>query len=344
MITIHCTNCQAELTMDEAFAGGVCRCQFCGTIQTVPKATRPGEAGGESSGIVAQAGGSSQRTLWRQKTASEATPGTGLDDLADIVASSGLAGSGLQSKRLRKSAPPTDPEAIRKKKRMQLFGALGGAVAAVLLLGLFLIKAHTGGGETPTDNTTPGVGTPDTPSIPVVTGPSFAGVKLDSAGTVVYILDSGQGTSNVFTDLKTITLKSIQSLTADRKFQIVFWQIRGSVTTYPESGATVAGDISINEATRKLDDVTAFGSSTIGPALQKAAAVNPDTIIIATGKGEDLDDSFVTEVNANKPPGAKIYAFAMGNDHPIKPLQQVASQNGGEYRTISDPQVRAMAR
>src|SRR5439155_15416490 len=98
-------NCQAQLTMDEAFAGGVCRCQHCGTIQTVPKVARDG--GDASSGIVSQAGGSA-KTLWRQKTASEATPGTGLEDLADIVASSGLAGSGLQSKRLRKSAPPAD--------------------------------------------------------------------------------------------------------------------------------------------------------------------------------------------------------------------------------------------
>ena len=37
MIRINCTHCKAQLSIDEAFAGGVCRCQFCGTIQTVPK-------------------------------------------------------------------------------------------------------------------------------------------------------------------------------------------------------------------------------------------------------------------------------------------------------------------
>ena len=30
MIRINCTNCKAQLSIDEAFAGGVCRCQFCG--------------------------------------------------------------------------------------------------------------------------------------------------------------------------------------------------------------------------------------------------------------------------------------------------------------------------
>src|SRR5688500_11236391 len=98
MITITCTNCQASLTMDEAFAGGVCRCQHCGTIQTVPKSARSGVA----SGAAVQVG---SKTLWKQKTASDTTACTGLDDLADIVASSGLAGSGLQSGGLRKNTP-----------------------------------------------------------------------------------------------------------------------------------------------------------------------------------------------------------------------------------------------
>jgi hypothetical protein len=36
MISLICTNCKAELEVDDAFAGGVCRCRHCGAIQTVP--------------------------------------------------------------------------------------------------------------------------------------------------------------------------------------------------------------------------------------------------------------------------------------------------------------------
>src|SRR5438045_4173339 len=36
MISLTCTHCKAVLTMDDAFAGGACRCHHCGTIQTVP--------------------------------------------------------------------------------------------------------------------------------------------------------------------------------------------------------------------------------------------------------------------------------------------------------------------
>ena len=44
MIRINCTHCKAQLSIDEAFAGGVCRCQFCGTIQTVPKHLKGAES------------------------------------------------------------------------------------------------------------------------------------------------------------------------------------------------------------------------------------------------------------------------------------------------------------
>src|ERR671921_831503 len=83
MIAIKCTHCQQRLEMDEAFAGGVCRCQYCGTIQTVPSHLKqPSPAATAPAKAVHPAGGS----------------GTGLDDLAEVVASSGLARSGLSKK------------------------------------------------------------------------------------------------------------------------------------------------------------------------------------------------------------------------------------------------------
>src|SRR5918999_3221404 len=94
MISINCTQCQQHLEMDEAFAGGVCRCQYCGTIQTVPSHLK-------KSGNVPQPAGS--KTLYQSHPSSPGPgTGTGLDELADIVASSGL-GTGLQDRRGSKS-------------------------------------------------------------------------------------------------------------------------------------------------------------------------------------------------------------------------------------------------
>ena len=60
MITLTCNQCQAHLEMDDAFAGGVCRCQYCGTIQHVPsqlkrRASHPGEQSGGATAPVATA-------------------------------------------------------------------------------------------------------------------------------------------------------------------------------------------------------------------------------------------------------------------------------------------------
>ena len=99
MISITCTQCRTVLTIDEAFAGGVCRCQHCGTIQTVP-AQLKGSAG--STPFVGPA--TTTKALYQNKAAAARTGGgyatsgqtspSGLDDLAQAVVSSGLSGSG----------------------------------------------------------------------------------------------------------------------------------------------------------------------------------------------------------------------------------------------------------
>ena len=52
LIELECPGCSERLELDAGFAGGVCRCQHCGTIQTVPSRRRDT---GLSSGAVAQA-------------------------------------------------------------------------------------------------------------------------------------------------------------------------------------------------------------------------------------------------------------------------------------------------
>src|SRR5689334_3998975 len=94
MISLTCTHCQTVLSIDDAFAGGVCRCQHCGTIQTVPSQSKAGAAVGSATGSAHGSG----RTLYQAQRRTEeqgAGSGTGLDDLAEVVASSGLSNSGL---------------------------------------------------------------------------------------------------------------------------------------------------------------------------------------------------------------------------------------------------------
>jgi hypothetical protein len=45
VITVTCNKCSRTLELDDAFAGGVCRCGTCGSIQHVPSELKPATAG-----------------------------------------------------------------------------------------------------------------------------------------------------------------------------------------------------------------------------------------------------------------------------------------------------------
>src|SRR6185437_3261902 len=101
LISLTCTSCQKVLEIDDAFAGGVCRCQYCGTIQTVPARLK----GNAKTGATAGATGA--KTLYQKKARIPGQAGTGLEDLAEsIVGSSGLARGALKANRAARPEPP----------------------------------------------------------------------------------------------------------------------------------------------------------------------------------------------------------------------------------------------
>src|SRR2546421_3781037 len=147
MIRINCTNCKAQLSIDEAFAGGVCRCQYCGTIQTVPKhLSSPAAA---EAPVKATAGAA--RELYRKKTKGDIGMSSGLDAIAEIVASSGLSGSGLTSggyagRRSLAGAEAPSATAVPGKNKQLILILSGAAVLIVLLLGVVIGLLMRGGG------------------------------------------------------------------------------------------------------------------------------------------------------------------------------------------------------
>src|SRR5438067_2277416 len=167
MIRINCPNCKAQLSIDDALAGGVSRCQYCGTIQTVPKHLK----GDTGSGVVAKAASTSApKALYQNKSrAGEGMPSSGLDDIANAIAtSSGLSRSALSTgQRLRsKSGDLESPGAAPAKNRTLQILAIS-AVAIVLLLGVIIgVLLSQRGGSTPAPSGNSQAGTNPTPSTP----------------------------------------------------------------------------------------------------------------------------------------------------------------------------------
>jgi transposase-like protein len=357
MISLTCTHCQTVLSIDDAFAGGVCRCQHCGTIQTVPSHLKNGAA--VKSG--AQAVGAAPKTLYQSRRQAglgrgdETGSGTGLEDLADVVASSGLGGSGLssstrprkrQQQRREADAGSVAPSAAPSKKPLLIAGGAFAAVVIAVAIWWFVsagsraAQPMTGGGS---DQIANGQAPSASPDQATATAPQFCGIPL-SGSSVVYLLDRGDSAKSVFDATKEAAYKSIQSLGSDRKFQVLLWDNDTTAAGYPSGSTTFATKENLAACQRALEDVTAEHQSTIDGPLARAVAEAPDSIVIVTAKGFELDDSFTTAAESIlKSSPIKLYTISIQDEGQADcaPLQKLAKQSGGVYKSLSDGAIRA---
>jgi hypothetical protein len=346
MIAINCTHCQQRLEMDEAFAGGVCRCQHCGTIQTVPSHLKRSAAPAAAVKVPGSGSGSVGHS------------GSGLDELADVVASSGLARSSLEARKGRlaqRNGPrvaagasaPVD-YATPKRSAPPLVAALLGAGLVVLaLLGVVVYFVASRGDDVPvivTGPTAPPTVVSTTPEVrePTLTiaGPAFADVPLNT-GSVVYLLDRSQANEEVLDHLKAAVYYSVKSLGPDRRFQILFWSHPNEdIVAYPPEGLARATEDEVQRAGQALDHVFSYGNTDLAPALERAVAARPDAIVIATAKGLYLEDDTLALVEtALKGTAIKVHTFALGETE-SHVLKEIAARTGGSYRELSYGQLR----
>ncbi len=333
MIQITCTSCKRVLSIDDAFAGGVCRCQFCGTIQTVPaRGSAQKAAAGAAKG---------PKTLFENKArgVTGVGSGSGLEDLADIVQSS----SGLSDPNLRK--PPATPAPPPAKNLTPLLGISAGVILLLLIIVLVMAFHGSGGSNAQTAGVAPAstaIGsTPPPTAAPVA--PTFCGVAIDHS-RVVYLIDDGASSADVLDTIKTVMFKSIDSLGPDRQFLVLFWN--PNTETYPSDETSFAFAVkdNIDIARKKLQDVNAAGSTDPLPGLKTALADNPGQIFLVTAKAGDLDDSLAAKVAALRGTStAHIDCIAInggpGDNVPVK----IAAQSGGVFVPLPESQLKAFS-
>jgi hypothetical protein len=309
MISLTCANCQASLEVDDAFAGGVCRCQHCGTIQTVPRA------------------GAAQKTLYKQKQRPESIgAGTGLDELANIVTS-----SGLNSGRLRR------PREDTAKKKLTLILAAAGAVIMLLLIvvAFLLMRTDEPSQSLPSPSVIPA-------PTPKAAEPNFLSTPV-SEQTVIYLLDRGDASKDSFGYLKDATLNSVESLGPTRRFQIIFWN-NGSDVSFPLGNPISASPENVSAARKALEDIDAFGKTSVKTALQKATLNNPQLLFLVTAKAWDLDDAFVEEVlNLRGGNRYVIRTVAVGDPGTSNALKTIADKTGGQFHAVDKTRLRELA-
>ncbi len=330
MIHLICTQCQSGLDIDDAFAGGVCRCRFCGTIQTVPNQLKPDNAAG--SGAAASAASRQAKSLYRRDGA-ESSRGSGLDDLAQAMSGSGL-GSGLAANRPR-PAPPTRAAAKPQAPRSlaPVMAALGGVVALVLVGVLWLGFFRQRSAPAPTS----GIMRVEGKENPLSTG--FYGV-VPKGSPIIFVLDRGDASKDVYGEMLDATFRTIGQMRGEQKFMILFWN-NGSDLYYPTDGPTFATAANLQAARKALEWTYASGQTDVSSALAKALSYRPSAIILATGKGWDLGGEFEkTVLDLWGKSITVIHTFSLGVGDPSPPLEKIAQTTGGQFRAIPKSALR----
>lgn len=325
MIELTCANCRNTLEIDDAFAGGVCRCQYCGTIQTVPKKIgRP--QGGSISQSVTESG--EPKALYQVKSrAGISSVPSGLEELAEVVHSSGLS-SGLMNRDPRTITTAT-PAQQKASQRISLIAfIIGFSVVAILcLMAVILVFSSSSKPETSSSDSS----TPESSS-----NPSFHNTNLVSE-KVAYVVDRGDATAVYFASIKKLLIKSVSSLGPDRRFSVCLWN-NGTEDVYPLSGGMAyATADEIRKLARWLDEVSLGRATTVESALQQAVRQNPGEIVLVTAKSDQLAlTDFATEVlNLVKGKPVRVHGFSIGDSPSDDPLKRIAAESGGKFVHIT---------
>ena len=333
MISLTCAQCKNTLEVDDAFAGGVCRCQHCGTIQTVPRpGGRPSVPGARSvAGDGGDGSAEAPRALYQVKSRrGESSAPSGLEELAEVVHSSGLSGSGLANRSSRTANYATPPRPSKANRTMLM--AIAGGVLALILIGflaLFFSRSTSGPAGGPAV-----VGGPGGAAAAIPSEPSFEKINLD-VETAVFVVDRGDATAGFFPVIKTLVTRSVASLGPDRRFGVIAWE-NATRDSYPRDGLAYASKEEVARLQKWFDNVAVGQATSVTSALTAALNNSPNAIVLITGKSDQLDPEFAGEV-LDKVRGktVKVHTVTLGDAPAADPLKKIALDTGGTYLNLT---------
>ena len=303
-----------------------------GARPSVPVA---GSAGTDASGAE------SPKALYQVKSrAGTSSVPSGLEELAEVVHSSGLSGSGLMNRSRGQRRTTASPQQQKKSNQTTLYAIIGG-VTVVLLVVIVLILLNRDSGQVTSAGTTPD--TTDAPQVASLPA-GFAGIDLDG-DKVIFLIDRGDATAAHFDVIKKLTLSAVRGLGEGRRFQVILWN-NGQNDAYPTLAAALALPTEIDALSRWFDEVSVGQSADILPAMRQAMLQNPDTLVVVTGKAEQLlavSPDFVEallKLRDGKTP--VIHTVSLGATASDDPLPKIALETGGKHVLLTSAELSAL--
>jgi len=295
-IKIPCGRCHKKISIDEAFAGGVCRCPYCTGINNVPLSGSPARSA-------------------HRPSASAGKPG---------------------AKAVAKGKPGRIPVANR---------VLFQGITAVFLIVVVLLFVGGGvallmvalGGEADAN----GEGGPD-PSLPVnpfevASRPAVAG-NLHIESPVVYVVDTSSSMRAAFAYTQRMVETSLQTLPSGAKVAGI---VSGEETAQTTGSVFLTASEGRSRISALLGGVMPMGAAEIVPALDRAMAMKPATIVLIARK--HVDEAFGLADRA-KMTGVKIVTVVPGGRGDVaSSMAELATRTGGASRVMNLDQLATWA-
>ncbi len=170
-------------------------------------------------------------------------------------------------------------------------------------------------------------------------GTEFFGTR-ERAGSFAYVIDcsGSMAMRNSLDVAKRELLNSLERLPPDARFGVIFYNLRPTVLTDPQSRPDMMPATAANKArvTRQLASIVPDGGTDHMSALRAAMALRPEVIFFLTDA--DLMNSTDAQSIIAEAGATRIQAVEFGRGAEmagsLNPLRKLATSTGGAYRYI----------
>jgi hypothetical protein len=307
-LRIRCTECRKKISIDEAFAGGMCRCPYCKALVYVED-----KSAGTGPVSPSPAPGSRPAAPGAANAASGAPePAPGAEEPEHV--------------------PMARPVMIQGIITIVLLVLLVVMVGVGVAIALVIVRSRDDrmGPDANADGNAAAYVPPISPLQVRGDKPEIAGLELP-AGPVVYCLDGGSSMRDLFDAGALMIINSIGSLKPDAKFTILRCQEGDDEFL---SAAFLAGGAEGKKKAHGFFRVyQPSGATDIVRALNGALALKPKVIVLIARKPVD---EAVGAANKAKAQGVQIFTVVIdGDEDVVSSMRKLSEITGGKHRAVT---------
>ncbi len=318
-IEMSCPSCQKRLELDAGFAGGVCRCSFCGTLMTVPRSSggkaeqlyRPNVPGNASASASAALKSKSAKPVKSVEAVGKFTTSSGR--VVDLVDNDAV------------------PTALQKRKGVRAVTIAAFAFVMVVLVGVcvsaIMLVTRSSGPQVLTVETF----SYDRSANPLkIAEPNIMGLPLERRAVV--LLDLTGVSSNTWDAMKPVLVDGLSRTSRSISLGLVIVDEDGLQMPWGDDVERLTGRTP-EDLRALINGLTPRSDAGPVPALQQSAAavadMSPDQLILIAGRA--IDDAEAQPLFAAVQP-KRVDAVVLDEDS--AGLDNLTRETQGSYLSL----------